>query len=342
MTRQILTEEFAELSAFLQAVAQQDADGGSLRDARLVMEAVALGQHEGFGNQGGFLVPDEFAERLWARVVATGAILARCDRLPSTKGKNITVPAIADGGAARFGGVVTTWTDEATPPDTSNVEFEMIKLRLRKLLALVYASDELVEDAPVLAATVERLFALAASFEIERNIIRGTGAGLPLGVLNSPALITIDKDTGQAAATVSVTNLSAMAGRLWGPSHKRAVWLMGNDVFGQILALEEDGPKLIETGPKGERLLHQMPVELSEHTAELGDAGDILLADFSHYLVAEREPNLLSSIHVRFSTDESAFKFRYRVDGAPAWAEPITPDNSTITQSPFVALGART
>jgi hypothetical protein len=50
---------------------------------------------------------------------------------------------------------------------------------------------------------------------------------------------------------------------------------------------------------------------------------------------------MLSSIHVRFVNDESAFKLRYRVDGAPAWTTPITPNNSAVTQSAFVALGAR-
>ncbi|NUU44550.1 phage major capsid protein [Tardiphaga robiniae] len=342
MNKQILTETFDEFSAFLLAVARQDSDGGDLRDARLVMEAVALGQNEGFGNQGGFLVPEEFIERLWARVFAAGSILARCDRLPSTKGKNITIPAIADGGIARFGGVQTYWTDEAAPAPETGLKIEQVKLTLRKLLSLIYVTDELLQDAPVLAATIERLFSLAAAFKIEREVINGTGAGLPLGVLKSPSLITVEKDVGQAAASVSTTNLSGMVSRLWGPSHQRAVWLMSNDVFGQVLALEQDGPTLIETGPNGERLLHQMPVELSEHTSVLGSTGDILLADFSQYLLAEREPNLLSSIHVRFLTDESAFKFRYRVDGAPAWAETITPENSTVTQSPFIALGART
>lgn len=342
MNRQLLTESFDEFSAFLIAVACHDADGGDVRDARLVMEAVAVGQSEGFGNTGGFLLPEEFIERLWARVFATGSILARCDRLPSTRGKNITVPAIADGGIARFGGVRTFWTDEAAPAAQTNMKLEQIKLSLRKLVSLIYTSDELLEDAPVLAATIERLFGLAATFKIEKEVINGTGAGLPLGVMNSPALITVDKDAGQAAGTVSVANLSNMVSRLWGPSHKRAIWLMSNDVLGSVMALEgEDGSTLIETGPDRERLLHQIPVELCEHTGVLGSAGDILLADFSQYLLAEREPNLLSSIHVRFITDESAFKFRYRVDGAPAWAEPITPENSTVTQSPFVTLGAR-
>lgn len=340
MTRHVLTEGFSSFSEFLLAVADEDANGIGRPDQRsgprLVMEAVALGHNEGFGNQGGFLIPEEFLDRLWSRVFSVGSILARCDRIPITKGKSATIPAIADSGSARFGGVKTWWTDEAAPIAQTGFKIEQLRLELRKMLSIVYLTDELDQDAPLLAATIERLFALAASFKVEKEVINGLGAGTPLGVLRSSALITVDKETSQAAGTVTTTNLASMVARLWGPSHQRAVWLMSNDVFAKVSDLD-----VIETGANNERLLHQIPVELCEHTPALGQDGDILLADFSQYLLAEREPNLVSSIHVRFLTDESAFKFRYRVDGQPAWKTPITPDNSTNTQSPFVALGAR-
>ena len=32
-------------------------------------------------------------------------------------------------------------------------------------------------------------------------------------------------------------------------------------------------------------------------------------------------------------------RFRWRIDGQPGWASPVTPKNSTTTQSPFVTLG---
>jgi HK97 family phage major capsid protein len=84
-----------------------------------------------------------------------------------------------------------------------------------------------------------------------------------------------------------------------------------------------------------------MPIEVCEYTPALSSAGDIMLCDLSQYLLAEREPGVDSSIHVQFSTDETAFRFRFRTDGQPAGRSPVTPKNSSTTQSPFVALGAR-
>lgn len=340
MTRPVLTEGFDHFGAFVSAVVSAGVDK-NLYDRRLHLEAVALGQNEGFGTSGGFLVPEDYADRLWQRVFSAGSILARCARMPVARNA-IKVPAIEDSELdARFGGVQTFWTDESDPAAATRPTLRMMEMTLKKLLAICYLTDELNEDAPALASTVERLFGLAASFAVEKAIVAGSGIGAPLGVLNSPSLITVDKDTSQTAATVSAANLANMAARLWGPSHGRAIWLMGNDAFGKVLELHEASGGLLEAGPNGERMLLQMPVELSEYTPELGATGDILLGDFSQYLVGEKEPQFLSSIHVRFNADEMAFKFRFRADGQPAWAAPVTPENSTVTQSPFVALGAR-
>ncbi|MGN6311283.1 MAG: phage major capsid protein [Xanthobacteraceae bacterium] len=342
MTRQFLAEQFSEFAPFLDAVYKAGIDRDVI-DRRLRSEAVALGSNEGAGTTGGFLVDEEIAETLWARVYATGSILRRCTKISVGK-REIRIPGIADAGgsgSARFGGVSVVWTDEADPSTQTRPLVNLLRMHLKKLLATAYATDELLTDAGALAATIERLFGLAATFEIEKSIVAGTGIGAPLGVLNSPALITVPKESEQEAGTIVPKNLSNMVARLWGPAHTNAVWLMGNEAFSKLLELEEDGADYVETGPDGQRLLHQMPIALCEYTAPLGEAGDILLGDFSQYLIAEKESEFISSIHVKFIEDETAFKFRFRTDGQPAWASPITPENSTVTQSPFVALGAR-
>lgn len=343
MSRQVLTETFDDFAAFVSAVKAAGSEKVFI-DRRLRLDAVGMGLNEGYGNVGGFLVADDFAEQLWARVYGAGAILRRCSRLPVARA-GIKIPAIADTGSAsdaRFGGIQVYWTDESDPAAASRPNLRMLEMELKKLLALVYLSDELTEDAPALAATIERLFGLAASFAIEKAIVVGSGIGAPLGVLKAPALITVPKDVSQPAGSVSASNLSAMVSRLYGLSHASAIWLMSNEVFGQVLDVQaDDGSSIVETGPDGERFIHQIPVILNEYTPALGNAGDIVLADFSQYLLAEKEAQFISSIHVRFVEDESAFKFRFRVDGQPAWSAPITPENSTVTQSPFVALGAR-
>jgi HK97 family phage major capsid protein len=82
------------------------------------------------------------------------------------------------------------------------------------------------------------------------------------------------------------------------------------------------------------------PVIPSEFCATLGTAGDIILADLSQYIVIDKGGmQSASSIHVNFTTDETAFRFVYRIDGQPLWKTYLTPyKGSTSYQSPFVVL----
>jgi len=70
--------------------------------------------------------------------------------------------------------------------------------------------------------------------------------------------------------------------------------------------------------------------------------GDIILADLSQYLLAEKGPVASEqSIHVRFVYDEMALRWTYRVDGAPWWHSALTPHKGSNTQSPFITLATR-
>jgi hypothetical protein len=48
-----------------------------------------------------------------------------------------------------------------------------------------------------------------------------------------------------------------------------------------------------------------------------------------------------SSIHVRFMTNETTFRFIYRFNAQPIWNSAITPFKGSNTLSPFVALATR-
>ena len=46
------------------------------------------------------------------------------------------------------------------------------------------------------------MFGQALGYFEDVAFISGTGAGQPLGILNAPALVTVSKETGQAADTI--------------------------------------------------------------------------------------------------------------------------------------------
>lgn len=328
---------------FVQALVIRAAGGVS--DERLIPSAIATGIGEGLGSAGGFMLPDALADQIWTRIYATGSIIERCSPQPVTRKAGILIPAIGETSridGSRFGGVRSFFLDEGQQITATKPKFDSIEMLLKKLLTLVYATDELVQDMPALAAFLERVMSLEMRFTIEDKIINGSGENAPLGVLNSSALITVAAEGAQPSSTVVYANLQKMVSRLWGPSHASALWLMSNEVFQQIQGIEATlGVSLFELGSDGHRYMMEIPVELTEYTPALGAGGDLLLADFSQYLLTDVESVMDQSIHVNFTTDETAFKLRYRVDGQPAWKTPVTPKNASVTQSPFITLAAR-
>ena len=214
-------------------------------------------------------------------------------------------------------------------------------------------TDELAEDAAALDQFTTKAFSEEMAFVLENAIIGGSGIGKPRGILSSPALITVGAEAGQATASILYENVSKMWGRCWAPWRKNAVWLINQDAEPQLLGMRVHnaaatdyvgGPIYIaegtaETAPYP--ALFGRPVIPVEHCSTVGSVGDIILGDFSRYVLATKAPSSDVSIHLNFIQDEMAFRFVMRVDGQPIDATPITPLNGTNTTSPFVALATR-
>jgi len=347
-------EGFKSLGEQLTAVVLAARPGGSI-DNRLLIRNAASGLGESVPSDGGFLVQQDFVTTLLKRVYETGVLAPRCRKIPiSATSNGLKINAIDESSRAngsRWGGVRAYWENEADQTTGSKPKFRQMELSLKKLMGLCYATDELLTDSSALEAVIGEAFAEEFGFKLDDAIVNGTGAGQPLGVLESDALVSVGKETGQAADTVLFENVVKMWSRLWARSKQNAVWLINQDIepqlFGMSLNVGTGGvPVYLPAGglsvsPYGS--LFGRPVIPIEQAATLGDVGDIILADLSQYLLIDKGGiNAASSIHVRFLYDESVFRFIYRVDGQPIWNTVLTPYKGTgSTVSPFVALAAR-
>ena len=320
-------------------------------DHRLMRAATGMG--EAAPSDGGFLVQQDFAAGLINRVYETSPVVSRVTKIPIGANSNgVKLNAIAETTRASsiWGGIILYWLGEGSEKTKSRPEFRQIELSLHKLAGLYYATDELLQDAASLESVAVQGFTQALDVELERVIIRGTGAGQPLGILTSPCLISQAAEVGQLAATVVFENIVNMWSRLWSRSQSSAVWLISQSVLPQLMQM------YIGTGASGQPVwlppngvagapngtLFGRPIYAVENCSVLGTVGDIILADLGEYLMATKGgPQLASSIHVQFIYDETVFRIVYRCDGQPAWNSTLTPKDGGSTVGPFVALATR-
>jgi HK97 family phage major capsid protein len=209
-------------------------------------------------------------------------------------------------------------------------------------------TDELLQDVTGLESEVGDDFNAELTFVCEDSVVNGSGAGSPLGLMNAPAKIAVAKETGQAAATIVYNNILKMWSRMWAGSRANAVWLYNQDCESQLFQLAQPvGTAVLEArfinfGPDGSLRAFGRPMIPVEYCATLGTEGDLILTDLGEYRWIDKGGvQTASSIHVYFSTDEMAFRFIYRANGAPFWESAVTPFKGSATLSPIITLATR-
>ena len=322
-------------------------------DARLY---AASGANQSVGSEGGFLVPPAFSTTIWDGLnQSTDNLLNMTDNYTVT-GESITFPANAETNRAtgsRYGGVRGYWISEAAQMTGSKPAFRRVKIEPQQLAVLCYVTEKLLNNSPV---ALEQYITRAATDEINflvgDAIINGSGSGQPKGILNSGSFVSVAKASGQANTTFLQENVGAMWARLHPRSKANAVWLMNNDVTGQLsvmntLVLNRAGTEVV--GGYGPRLynpeaqtLYGRPIQVVEYCATLGAVGDVILADMKGYLSGTRGTiNSAMSMHLRFDYAEMCYRFMFDVDGTTWLASPLTPYKGAATLSTFVVLAAR-
>ncbi len=355
-------KHFRSFGEFLQSVQQHYVTRGARSDSRLVFDGgvdarfnrAATGASEVDPTGGGFLVQVDFATAIFMLAHDMGELVSRVNTIPiSANANGIKIPGVDETSRAtgsRWGGVASYWEAEGTQPTASKPTFRIVEFDLKKLFSLMYTTNELLQDSTALTAIAGQAFSEEVMFMTEDAIFEGNGAGVPLGILNSPATISVAKETGQATKTIVKENIENMWSRCWSRSRKNAIWAINQDCEPQLGALNQPvgtGGELVYLPPGGlsaapYATLKGRPVIATEYNSTLGTVGDIALLDLSQYtLVDKGGVQAATSMHVAFLTDEMVFRITYRVDGRPMWAKPLTPFKGSNTLSPFVTLATR-
>jgi HK97 family phage major capsid protein len=218
--------------------------------------------------------------------------------------------------------------------------FEMLEWRLHKLGGYTEVDNELIETSPQsIEALLSGLFGIAIQAKTERNILRGSGVGEPLGILNSPAIVNITPATN---SLFSWPDVGAMWSR-FKSAGGTPVWLIHPSVWPDILTMElgSNGANAwtlnMQSG-QGQNI-NGFPIITSEHLPQANSAGNVVLADLGAYLLFNTpDLSIAYSEHAAFLNDQGTWRFTQRIDGMPWLRSPITLADPTgsYTVSPFV------
>lgn len=325
-----------------------------MTDDRLKAQKAILGANESVPSDGGFLVQPNFSAEIFQIAHEIGQVMPRVRRIPIGANANgLIMNAIDETSRAtgsRWGGVQAYWAAEGDSASATKPKFRQMELKLNKLIAVMYATDELLADTTALGAIAQQAMSEEINWTTENAIFRGTGAGQPLGFIGHNSAVSVAKETNQPAVTIVVNNIFKMWARMWSRSRANAVWFINQDIEPQLLSLDFPvgtggipaylPPGGLSQSPFGTLL--GRPIIPVEYASTLGTVGDISLVDLSQYVMIDKGSiQAAESMHVQFLTDQMAYRWVYRVDGQPAWRAALTPANGSATQSPFITLATR-
>ncbi|NCC76952.1 MAG: phage major capsid protein [Clostridia bacterium] len=309
----------------------------------------ASGGSTGVDSEGGYLVETDKASSILTSAIETGVLASRCTQQPiGAMADSFSYLAADDRDRSdgKVNGIQVYRKGEAdTMTAGGKAKLKEREIRVEDMYGLVYVTNRMLRDALAMAEYTKRVLREQLAFKLDYEIFQGNGAGQCLGVMNSGLIVTVGKESSQTADTINATNAIKMLARFKGDISK-ACWFVNQDCLPQFpLMTVGNQPVFIPGGsfanaPFG--MLLGLPIVPIEFCKTVGDLGDIVLGDFSQYLLVRKGGvEEAESMHVKFTTDEMAFRFIVRNNGQPMHDSPITPLNGSNTLSPFVTLEAR-
>jgi len=315
-----------------------------MADPRIIM--AATGGSGTSGADGGALIPAQFVAELLDDSLETEIVRPRATVRPMTTSSLWVAGWDLLDHSVNIGGFDAKWADEGQAFAFQKAKTRPLNLKAHKLGILTAATNELLGDSSFYSNELPELMVKAIGFGMDEAFLRGDGVAKPRGVLNDPALITVTKEAAQSPDTIVWANIAKMYERLHPNSRKSAVWVVSSTATMQLLQMFTPvtniaGTENVAGVPMrtlnerdGSWSMLGLPAIFTEKLPILGDLGDIVLADFSQYIIGLRKDMTVDrSGHLLFDSDETAFRAIMRADGMGRWNAPMIPRNGSAANS---------
>lgn len=294
---------------------------------------------EASGGVGGYMVPDEFIADILRIPMEQGIVRPRATVLPMGS-DTARIPALnADSHATNFfGGMLGYWLAEANTITASNWTAKEVVLGASVLAAVGKVSKQLLSDSPLAMSTViERSFGEVITFMEDQAFFDGNGTNQPTGIIGSDCEVAVSRAGAGAIATADILGmLTVFLG-----SENRAVWCANRDCLPQLYALKDGANNALfvqNMGPAAPPTLMGIPLIWTEKCSALGTKGDLVLADWSYYVIGDRQQIVVDwADQLYFLTIQDAVRLYERIDGKP-WMDGTYTPRKGSARSPFVIL----
>lgn len=297
----------------------------------------------GTDTAGGFAVPTQIADRLLEVRPQDAIVEPRAMVIPAGDPPDAayTIPALDQTGVGQniYGGVVVEWIEEGDEKPETNAKLRNITLQPHEIAGRLILTDKLLRNWQASGSVIERLLRgalIAAKDDAFINAPVTNPATKPLGIVNSPATIFINRTT---ANTVVYADIVEMYGRL--KTGEGLAWICSRLMLPKLMLMTDDAGQLIwqpngRDGAPGTLL--GIDVLINERSPAVGTKGDLLLCALGYYLIKRGSgPFVATSPHVLFNENKTVVKAFDNVDGRP-WLNAPLPVEGGGTVSPFVGL----
>jgi HK97 family phage major capsid protein len=280
---------------------------------------------------GGYTVPEEFRALMIMYDAEDTLVWSRATVWPMA-GEKLAFPKlmqnpdVQDQNFDHFAGVSFEWTEEGGEKAETQPEFGLVEMIVHELAGYTELTNTLLDDSVInLMNYLTRIFRSAWYWYTDKEFIQGTGGKKPLGIINDPNVLSVNRTTSSNIEVVDVLNMEA---RLPAMFDSTAVWFITKagraNLRGQTVSVTSKELVLQEMFAdisKGyDMTILGRPAFLADaKIPALGNTGDLILGSWQWYYVGFRQDfSMDSSRHYRFRHNRTALRCSGRLDGQAA------------------------
>lgn len=300
------------------------------------------------GTTGGYAVPHAYATEILQLAEQQSPILSMVTKIPVTTYSGeypaldmSVTPTAGTGDTAFAAGVEDTTRNPGGTFTETTPQFTNLEWRVYETGGYTEVQKEFAADSPLgIQALLKSLFSVSIRAKNERNILRGTGVGQPLGILNASVALAVNTVTNNVFAYADALN---MISKFWAVNPMSCCWIFHPSLWPDLGVMESTsgGPGAFQNNLSvafGKTFLGYQMAQ-SQFSPQANNAGDMILADLSMYLMFVRQELAIDfSEHVGFLSGKDTWRFYQRNDGKPWLKSAITlgDPQGSYQQSPFV------